>query len=206
MVLVLTTITLVAATALGSVYTLTKGPIEESKKAKKELAIRAVLPDFDRLDPEVLVELEGLADPFYVYKAYSGEEFVGAAVQTYSKNGFSGEIKIMVGFDVNGNIVNYSVLEQKETPGLGTKMADWFKTDRGQQNICGLNPKTANLTVSKSGGQVDAITAATISSVAFLESIRFAYTAYSNNYDAMSGATEVETASTDNQQTAISHE
>lgn len=193
MVLVLTSITLVAAVALGSVYNLTKEPIEASKRAKKENAIKEVLPPYDRLDEEEMVQIEGLADPFYVYKAYQGEEFVGAAVQTYSKNGFSGEIKVMVGFDIKGNIVNYSVLEQKETPGLGTKMVDWFKTEKGNQDIRGMNGAKNKIAVSKSGGEVDAITAATISSVAFLEAVRFAYSAYSQNYDALTGATDVQT-------------
>ena len=193
MLLVLTSITLVAAVALGSVYNLTKEPIEASKRAKKENAIKEVLPPYDRLDEEELVQIEGLADPFYVYKAYLGEKFVGAAVQSYSKNGFSGEIKVMVGFDEAGNIVNYAILEQKETPGLGTKMVDWFKTEKGNQDVRGLNGATNNLTVAKSGGEVDAITAATISSVAFLESVRFAYSAYSQNYDGITGATAVET-------------
>lgn len=188
MVLVLTSITLFAAMALGSVYKLTKEPIEASKKAKQENAIKEVLPPFDRLDEVEVVSIEGLEDPFYVNKAYLGDEFVGAAVQSYSKNAFSGEIKVMVGFDKEGNIFNYSVLEQKETPGLGTKMVDWFKTEKGNQDIRGLNGATNNLTVSKAGGEVDAITAATISSKAFLESVRFAYSAYSQNYDGLTSA------------------
>lgn len=192
MVLVLTSITLVAAVALGSVYNLTKEPIEASKRAKQENAIMEVLP------PDVLIKgadtitIEGMPEPFYVYQAYAGDEFVGAAVQTYSKNGFSGEIKIMVGFDAKGSIINYSVLEQKETPGLGTKMVDWFKTEKGNQDIRGLNGSKNNLNVTKNGGEVDAITAATISSNAFLEAVRYAYSAYSQNYDGLTGATSVE--------------
>jgi len=73
------------------------------------------------------------------------------------------------------------VLEQKETPGLGTKMVDWFKTNKGNQSIIGKNPALANLTVSKDGGEIDAITASTISSRAFLFSIRNAYQAFSAN-------------------------
>ena len=184
MVLVLTGITLFAALALGSVYSLTKDPIAASKKAKQENAIKEVLPEYDRLDAEVLVSLEGFETPFALYKAYKGDEFVGAAVQSISKNGFSGDIKVMVGFDAEGLIVNYSVLEQKETPGLGTKMADWFKIDKGNQDIRGKNIALNNLTVTKDGGEVDAITAATISSRAFLETIRYAYSAFTQNADA----------------------
>lgn len=201
MVLVLTSITLFAAVALGSVYSLTKDPIAASKKAKQENAIKDVLPPFDRIDAAEVVEVEEVGS-FNVYKAYDkANAFVGAAVESISKNGFSGEIKIMVGFDKEGNIVNYSVLEQKETPGLGTKMVDWFKTDKGNQSINGLNPAIANLTVSKDGGAVDAITAATISSRAFLEAVRNAYAAYANNsgapgIDTATGASAVENDST----------
>jgi len=192
MVLVLTSITLVAAVALGSVYNLTKEPIEASKRAKQENAIMEVLPPDVSIKGADTITIEGMPEPFYVYHAYAGDEFVGAAVQTYSKNGFSGEIKIMVGFDAKGSIINYSVLEQKETPGLGTKMVDWFKTEKGNQDIRGLNGSKNNLNVTKNGGEVDAITAATISSNAFLEAVRYAYSAYSQNYDGLTGATSVE--------------
>jgi Na+-translocating ferredoxin:NAD+ oxidoreductase RnfG subunit len=76
MVLVLSTITLVAAVALGSVYNLTKEPIEASKRAKKENAIREVLPQFERIDEAVEVKLEGMAKPFFVYRAYQGDQLV----------------------------------------------------------------------------------------------------------------------------------
>ncbi len=181
MVIVLSGITLFAALALGSVYSFTKEPIAASKTAKQQNAIKEVLPPgFDHLAEPVAVE-DG-DETLIVYKAYNAKnELIGAAVESSSNNGFSGRILVMVGFDKDGNIFNYSVLEQKETPGLGTKMVDWFKTDKGNQNIKGKNGGTANLTVSKDGGEVDAITAATISSRAFLFSIRNAYSAFIAN-------------------------
>lgn len=182
MVIVLSAITLFAALALGTVYTITKAPIEASKTAKQKNAIKEVLPpSFHHLADPITVS-DG-NETLVVYKAYDAKnEFIGAAVQS-SNNGFSGKILIMVGFDKNGNIINYTVLEQKETPGLGTKMVDWFKTDKGKQNIKGKNAGTANLTVSKDGGEVDAITAATISSRAFLFAVRNAYHAFVSNKD-----------------------
>jgi len=183
MVLVLSGIALFAAGTLASVYELTKGPIEASKIAKQQNAIKEVLPPFDNLaDP---VRISDGAENMVVYKAYNAQkEFVGAAVESSSNNGFAGKIIVMVGFDKDGNIVNYSVLEQKETPGLGTKMVDWFKTNKANQSIIGKNPAIANLTVSKDGGEVDAITASTISSRAFLFTVRNAYQAFITNKDA----------------------
>lgn len=180
MVIVLSVIALIAAGTLASVYEFTKAPIEASKLAKQQNAIKEVLPaSFDHLaDP---IEIKG-ADRMVVYKAYNSKnEFIGAAIESSSNNGFSGKITVMVGFDTNGSIVNYSVLEQKETPGLGTKMVDWFKTNKGNQSIIGKNPATVNLTVSKDGGDIDAITASTISSRAFLSTVRNAYEAFLKN-------------------------
>jgi electron transport complex protein RnfG len=181
MVLVLSGITMFAAVALGSVFNLTKDPIAQSKIAKQQNAIKEVLPAFDHFDANPIEVSDGVGVS-KVYRAFDKDNvFVGAAVEAYSNNGYSGKILIMVGFDKDGNIVNYSVLEQNETPGLGTKMVDWFKTNRGNQSILGKNPGTANLTVSKSGGEVDAITAATISSNAFLNAVRNAYSAFAAN-------------------------
>lgn len=185
MAVVLTMITLIAAGALASVYQLTKEPIDLAKAQKKEQAIKDVLPPYTRLEEPDTVN--GLT----IVRAYQENTFVGAAVES-STNGFGGIIKIMVGFDHEGNVVNYSVLEQSETPGLGTKMVDWFKTNKGHQDIRTLNPSEANFTVSKDGGDIDAITAATISSRAFLKAVSSAYAAYAqeNVTDGTSGASQ----------------
>ncbi len=181
MVLVLSGIALFAAGTLASMYEFTKEPIAASKIAKQQNAIKEVLPaSFDHLAEPI--ELTIGADKLVVYKAYDAKnEFIGAAVESPSNNGFSGKITIMVGFNNVGEIVNYSVLEQKETPGLGTKMVDWFKTNKAKQSIIGKNPAETNLTVSKDGGDIDAITASTISSRAFLSTVRNAYEAFLKN-------------------------
>ena len=183
MAVVLTVITLIAAGALASVYTLTEEPIHLAKEQKKEQAIKDVLPPYTRLEePDTI---NGLT----IVRAYNENTFIGAAVES-STNGFGGTIKIMVGFDYDGKIINYSVLEQSETPDLGTKMVDWFKTNKGHQDIRNINPSTVNFTVNKDGGDIDAITAATISSRAFLKAINEAYAAYAekNKADGTSGA------------------
>ncbi|MGN0187635.1 MAG: RnfABCDGE type electron transport complex subunit G [Paludibacteraceae bacterium] len=196
MALSLTVIALVAAGALAWVYTITKEPISLAKEQKKEQAIKDVLPEYTRTDaPDTI---NGLS----VVRAYNNDTFIGAAVET-SGNGFGGTIRLMVGFDADGNICNYSVLEQAETPGLGTKMVDWFKTAKNKQDVRGLNPGKVNFTVNKDGGDIDAITAATISSRAFLLAVRNAYNAYSENpqADGLSGASQqahaVDTTATD---------
>lgn len=171
MVISLTSITIVAAAALGAVYMFTRNAIHEQQIAKQTAAISAVLPEHERIaDPETV---NGLT----VYKAYTGDQFVGAAVETQA-DGFGGVIRLMVGFDADNHVVNYEVLEQQETPGLGTHIVEWFKNaDKPGQNILGREA-TGAFTVSKDGGDVDAITAATISSRAFLKAVNAAYAAY----------------------------
>ena len=173
MVLALAVITLVAAASLGYVYELTKAPIAEAKRAKQIEALQRVLPDFTN-DPLTEVYKKAVdGDTLYFYPATRDSQLVGTAVETFSKKGFGGLIRIMVGFLPDGTINNVAVLEHKETPGLGEKM-DPKKSDWAVQ-FEGKNPKDFKLKVTKDGGDVEAITASTISSRAFCDAVDRAY-------------------------------
>lgn len=176
MVLALAIVTGVAAVALGSIYNATKEPIENIKKEKLKEAIGNVLPEFDKLDEVVEVMPAEGEEPLLFYKAYKEGEWIGTAVKTYTNKGFSGFFSIMVGFAPDGSIVNTAVLEHKETPGLGDKM-DIAKSDFPLQ-FMEKNPAEWSLSVTKDGGDVDAITAATISSRAFCDAVQRAYDAF----------------------------
>ncbi|MBR8538101.1 RnfABCDGE type electron transport complex subunit G [Carboxylicivirga sediminis] len=194
MVLTLLVITCVAGASLGFMYELTKGPIAAAKAAKQQAAIKEVVPGFTNNPGDEMYELtskEGLA--LKLFPAKKDGELIGVAIETQTNKGFSGNVKVMVGLKPDGTIINYQVLEHKETPGLGTKMADWFKTDKGNQSILGKHPKKNNLTVSKDGGEVDAITAATISSRAFLDAIRVAFDTYTENQSSQPAVTNTST-------------
>lgn len=181
MVLSLTLISLGASAALGYVYEFTKGPIEASVLNKKIEAIRQVVPEFTN-DPneEMFMLPTGEGDSLEVYPAKNGEQVVGYAVKSYTNKGFSGHIVFMVGFKPDGTIYNINVLEQKETPGLGNKMVPQGTGDKPtfKDQFMDKNPATFSLKVKKDGGQVDAITAATISSRAFCDGVQRAYNAF----------------------------
>lgn len=188
MLIVLTGITVAVGALLGYVYGITKEPIANAKKQKQVEAVKAVAPEFDNspIDEKYTITVAGM--DLTVYPATKGGEKVGAAVESKTKKGFSGEITVMVGFETDGTIRNYRVLSHAETPGLGSKMEEWFRSEKG--NVMGKNPATDDLTVKKDGGSIDAITAATISSRAFLDAIANAYSAYNNNqFDVNTGAT-----------------
>ena len=174
---------------------LTKAPIEAAMKAKQEAAIMQVLPEVEGLQVANAETVEGVT----LYKAYVGEEWVGTAVEASTEGNqnmpFGGTFRLMVGFDKVGNVVNYVVLEQAETPGLGALMTTWFKNaDKPGQNILGKTPATTEFSVSKDGGDVDAITASTITSRAFLEVVVKAYNAIAHqDVEAVSSATDLTT-------------
>lgn len=172
MVLSLTLISLGASACLGFVYQMTKAPIELSVLNKKLSAIKQVVPDFNNNPNDERYRLPtGEGDSLDIFPAKKDDILVGYAVNTNTKKGFSGNISLMAGFKPDGTIINISVLEQKETPGLGTKMTEPLFKDQFNDK----NPSTFNLKVKKDGGPVDAITAATISSRAFCDAIQRAY-------------------------------
>ena len=154
MVLVLGLTCLFCSAVLGGAYVLTKDPIEAAAVAKTQNAIAQVLPHFS--------DVEYNEDGHY-YKAMDGDNLVGYAIES-TVVGFGGNLSMLVGITPDGVVYNTSVLSHAETPGLGakctsdTKFMDQWK---------GFNPAVKKLAVKKDGGDVDAITASTITSRAY---------------------------------------
>ena len=189
MLISLGSICIISACLLGIVNEGTKNTIAESQRKKLENAIRQVVPEFDNSPLSEMYEVTfSDKDIALIYPAKQDETLVGIAVETTSFNGFSGSVRILTGMDPKGDVLDYSVLQHSETPGLGDKMAFWFKADKNNQLILGRNLSN-QLNLKKDGGDVDGITAATISSRAFLEAVNKAYAAYMNNTDGSTGAT-----------------
>ncbi len=169
---------------LGVMYKVTLEPIKATEIKDKTEALKIVLPEFDNnpLEAEQQLTLDGDTEPVTTYEAKKGSDVVGYAIETYTKNGFGGKFTVMVGFDTNGTIIDYKVLNHGETPGLGAKMQDWFHAENRSantiRNFKGLSMSEEHpLKVTKDGGKVDAITASTISSRAFIDAIERAYRA-----------------------------
>ena len=192
MTLVLTAVTVIMGGILATVNDITSKPIAQQKEKTLADGIKAVMG----IDNLVVAETDTLSQTdskgkkqlFVIYTIENNGQPYGAAVES-TTGGFGGDLKVLVGFDEAGNILGYTLLEHAETPGLGAKADKWFqKGEKG--NIIGKNPITP-LTVSKDGGDVDAITASTITSRAFLKAINQAYKVYSGKQvDGESGATK----------------
>jgi electron transport complex protein RnfG len=170
-------ICIVAGGVLGIVFNATKDPIAAAENAKRTAAIKNGLPEFKTLKTvNVKSAMEDAEIPFHL--AYDADNnFIGAAVETFTNKGFSGNISLMVGILADGTVKNISVLQHAETPGLGSKMEE--ETFKGQ--FCDKNPASFNFSVKKDGGDVDAITAATISSRAFCDAVNRALSTFENN-------------------------
>ncbi len=179
MVLTLMIVTVLASFTLATVYNLTLEPIAQAREAKRQAAIMQVVPEFDRLETRLFLPPGG-GDSLQFNFAYKNNELVGVAVATYTDKGFSGLITAMVGFYPDGRIVDVVHLLHKETPGLGDKIekrkSDWSNQFRG------VDPRHFTLKVKKDGGDVDAITAATITARAYSDAIQRAYDTFIKNF------------------------
>ena len=179
MLVALLVITAVSGGVLGLVYGMTKDAIALVDQKKNEAAIQAVLP----LEGEITYKAdtlkynyEGADLTFPCNLAFDANgNFQGAAIKT-SEGGFGGKIDMMVGFLADGTIKGTSVLSHAETPGLGANMTGKFK-----DQFIDKNPANYKLIVKKDGGDVDAITAATITSRAFSKAVDKAYKAFEAN-------------------------
>ena len=195
MVVVLVAVAVITSGLLAWVNHVTEEPIRMQDELALANGIKEVMGT-DQLtvtsDEEVKKEFDGKELVFVVHKTADKQgKFLGAAVESTTM-GFGGELKVLVGFDAEGKVLGYTILQASETPGLGAKADKWFQAD-GKGSIIG---KTAAqpLTVNKDGGDIDAITASTITSRAFLKAVNQAYLVYAGqdkgqDTDAHSGAT-----------------
>lgn len=191
MVIVLTAVSLISAALLGVMQQLTKDPIAQIERKTLEDGIKKVMlsGQAGELSVSRTDTVSNDNQEFIIYAAEVGGEVIGKAVKT-TVTGFSPGLTVLAGFNNDGEILGYEILATSETPGLGAKAGQWFQKD-GKGCIIGKNPGDKPLTVKKDGGDVDAITASTITSRAFLKAINLEYNALAGlaTSDTTSGAT-----------------
>lgn len=186
MVLVLVGVAVVIGAVLAWVNNITEQPIAEKAQQTLAAGIKEVMnsTDIKVEDPDtVKMEIQGKESIFTIHNVYTTDgAYLGSAVESTTM-GFGGDLKVLVGFNAEGTILGYTILQASETPGLGAKADKWFQKD-GKGNIIGKSLANGELKVNKDGGDVDAITASTITSRAFLKAVNQAYSAYQDNHAA----------------------
>ena len=201
MVIVLVGLAIIVGGLLAWVNRITAAPI--AKKAEQTLAdgICQVMGTTDltvTANDTVQEMIDDKPFSFVIHKtADKSGQFLGAAVES-STMGFGGDLKVLVGFNAQGDILGYTILQSSETPGLGAKADKWFQKD-GKGDIIGMNPGNSALGVRQDGGEVDAITASTITSRAFLRCINQAYQAYAEADDSRKTKTSSQHEAADGQ-------
>jgi len=169
MTLCLAAVCLVCSGLLAFTYALTFDPISEARMAKTNASVARVLPEFQSDPVPGTVELDGVKYDYY------RAEGSGYAIMV-SSNGFGGPLNLMVGIREDGSVHNTVVLSHSETPGLGAKCQS---DERFISQFRGWNTAEKNLMVRKDGGDVDAITASTITSRAYTLAVATAVDVFS---------------------------
>lgn len=168
----LTVICLVCSALLGGAYAITKDKIDEAEVNKQNEAIARVVPEFDNIPSEEVFEVELEGKKYAVYPAKLSGEVVGYAINT-SATGFSGPVVIMVGITAEGRIFNTVPVSHAETPGLGAKISE--EGNPFVEQFRDMDPSATVLKVKKDGGDIDAITASTITSRAYTAAVESAW-------------------------------
>ena len=162
MVFTVTVVCAVAASGLALTYSATKDRIAEQDQLSREKALKAALSageQFEPLAPEAIKRAQKAAGetPVYgVYRASGSGGDVGWGIEL-GPRGYSGPIRMVVGLDRNGKVVGVSIVSMKETPGLGTQIAE---DPAFLKQFPGVSSKDAESDLKK----LDMITGATKSS------------------------------------------
>ena len=162
MVACLTAVCLICSAILGATYSVTVDPIEQANAKALQEALSLVLPDGGSVSPDAeYIEMDGAKYEYYT-QTVNDSTFCWAVKSTV--NGFGGPLSLLVGMEENGIVHATKVLSHSETPGLGAKC----QTDENFiSQFRGFNSSKCKLAVGKDGGDVDAITASTITSRAY---------------------------------------
>lgn len=164
-----------SAVLLTFVHNITEKPIKAAQERLIAESIKKVAAgEFDN-DPfaESLIIYNG-RDQLVLYPARKNGYVTSVIVKSFSNKGFGGRMDVLVSFLLDGTINGYNVFNHKETPGLGSKVNDKHFKD----GIIGLNPRRKGFNVKQDGGNIDAVTGATISSRAVVDAIQKAYDGY----------------------------
>jgi len=186
LVVVLTVICAVAGILLAWVNNLTAEPIAAAQRAERVQAITKVLPPYDNEPDRSAFKTQAGGREWTFYVGRLKGEYVGAAFETTSPKGYGGNITVMAGVNAGGKIQAIEILEQKETPGLGAKIKDQdFKA-----GFSGRDIRTTKWAVKKDLGDIDQVTAATISSRAVTEAVKQGLGVYIENEKAIAATSQ----------------
>lgn len=177
--IILFIITAVAAAGLGYVNGITKEPIAEQQRLANIAARTQVLPEAEDFEQMDIKSPENYLIISEVFKGISGDSDIGYTIKTIP-SGYGGEVEVMVGISIDGEITGVNIGNHNETPGLGAKASD----DDFKGQYTGKNADE-EISVIKSGtpaeNEIAAISGATITSKAVTRGVNEAIKYFNEN-------------------------
>jgi electron transport complex protein RnfG len=135
-----------------------------------------ILENAISLPPSKILNIDSKTLGYIVFKNTQPVEVIFPIV---AHNGYSGDIKLIIGINHKGELEGVRVTEHHETPGLGdrveTRKSNWIYQFDGKSLI---NPSEKNWKVIKDGGKFDQLTGATITPRAIVSGIKVALEYY----------------------------
>ena len=186
-------VALLAVALLSGVFNQTRDEIEAQKRQAELRTVREVLPkrlyDNDLLQDVIMVTdtaLLGREQAQKIYRARLGTQPSAVAIQTTAPRGYNGNINLIIGITLNGEITGVRIIAHKETPGLGDDIhqdvSDWVLNFEGHSKS---NTSQMDWAVKRDGGQFDQFTGATISPRAVVEAVYKALQYYDEHRDTL---------------------
>jgi len=160
-IIVLTAVCVAAALILGGVNSITKPLIAAQKEKELNQALKDIMPEADRYDKKTFSGGD-------YYQCYKGKKAIGYTISAIGE-GYSGDIRMLVGIDNKGKITGIEVLSQTETPGLGARCVEIKYGEKDPWFLEQFKGKSADSLQLKG---IEAITGATITSEAIVDGIR----------------------------------
>ena len=180
----------VATTAVvAATYLSTKTNIADNRRAAEEKALLDIIPksrhNNSMLDSVVAVNDEkylGLRTEKKIHVAKQNNSVVGVIIPATARDGYSGDIDIIVGINTDGTVAGVRALNHRETPGLGDKVdrkkSDWIDSFTGKSLV---NPGIERWKVKKDKGIFDQFTGATITPRAVTNAVKQALLYFEEN-------------------------
>jgi len=164
-VVVLAMIAIISGIMLSGTFTSTEEDILAAKEAYKQEGLRKVMPFMKDTYEEKSVSFKN--KDTIIYTIQDAGVFKGAALRLVTNQGYSGRIVFLLGLDAESKITGLFVLEHAETPGLGAKST----SEKWWGQFVGKSKPEYKFKVKKDGGDIDAITASTITSRAITNAV-----------------------------------
>ena len=207
--LILGAFAVITTAIIAATYLATKDQIAEQERIARAKALLEIVPlerhDNQMLDDTVEVadlDLLGFAAPATAFVARKNNEIVAFILPVTAPDGYSGDIKMIVGINADGSVAGVRVLAHAETPGLGDKVelqkSDWILGFSGKSLT---NPLPASWSVKRDKGEFDQFTGATITPRAVTKAVARALQYFAGQRDELMQKANIETQSP----TAIGH-